>query len=325
MRKIFIITFILVLSIEAICGILPNRLIVMPDVTSNKWDFSNFENNSKDGDELIYSYFAWHNTYARKFDYSWYETFPDYSMDYYKHGDTIFLDKILCGKIRIEPATPVYTVRGLQTDMPFVAVNDSIHIQGKYSGNPEIDGTIIFSKNYSLPARMSVERMDFVVQKTAHPDSVINTAEADTLPHYTITTYRWMIDDHRDDPAATMRIVEEKDKDGHVFRTSTVAYSVKEEWLSGIWRAEPRDIDVISAKDGAFTFYLPGGCEPAEVDIEVTNEAGNMRGKSHISMEPGKSYRMKFKKISKFTPGIYYITISVNGSTYKKTAHVKNV
>jgi len=314
MRKKLLFFFIATSIIASYGTVLVQRVKAVPDVNTNVWDFSNSIRERKN---LCIEY---HLAFMEEgHDFVWEEDFRDSFTLYCQKGDTCFLRTFEMNNLRVKPLNAVYMIKGASVNQPYVAIDDSIRLQGEYSWNPGVDGTMVFSETFSIPASMSTERIDLVMRKAPDADRTISDSEADTLPHYTISTYRWTVEG-RKWPVATMRVIEEKDNKGQVLNTSTTAFCAKEEWVSGVWKTMPNDIDVIPSKDG-FTFLLPGGCEPSKVDVVVTTENGTELGKAHYNMKPGESHLMKLSNLSVGLP--YYAYITVKGDTYKRTIRIK--
>lgn len=184
--------------------------------------------------------------------------------------------------------------------------------EGTLSYVPEVEGVMSFGDECSVPARMSVQKMDFVVRLGGNADSIIAVAEADTLPHYTYSIYRWRVAPD-DWPSAIMAVVEEKDGQGKVVDVSRVAYCVNKDLITADNAVAPENIDVKISKEG-FIFNLPEGYSPVTAYVAITTEGGILYHEELINLSPGQDYLLKLPNLA---DGRYIVAVSVNGNSFK--------
>jgi len=293
-------------------GVLNRRAVTMPDVDSKVWDFSSAETTNEKKGYLMF----WEVSDSMQV---WYERADRYNITFYcQNRDTTFFLGMNSRLFEVISQRPVaYFIKGMPSSMPFTAkgeysVTRPVREEGELSWVPETPGTIVLSPGVSLPARMSRERIDFVARIGWNADSTITAAEADTLPHYSLSIYRWMIEG-RKWPAAVMTVTEEKDGSGRVLESSEVAYCMDCKSIGQAQTAEPKNIEVNIHK-GGFTFRLPEGFKPTEAEIAVTTSGGILYHSAVISLQAGETFNMSLPDLP---DGQYIVAVTIDGASYK--------
>lgn len=291
--------------------------------TSNIWDFSELKNASR-GDVSF-----WVDSFKifKRDDYdykTWIITVGKEEIQIiYRHiGDSVYLDnlEINSDSVWLDFNSLLPNLGKTPFSKDFISLDikkKKQRAEGTYSWQPDIKCRVIISPDYSASATMSVETIDFVLCKDHNTAETITYTEEECIPHYSIKTYCFMNEDYKD-PVAFMRILNYYKNDSCI--SDTVSFRAREEWLTGIWKTVPKDIDVIPVNNEGFEFYLPGGCEAVEADVRVTAQAGTDYGTAHFNLMPAESY---FMKVPGMTQGVYYIYVTVNDETFKNKRTIR--
>ncbi len=290
----------------------------LPNVETLNWNFNS--NSYNDSSSVFYRYEAEDIWGEPSLD----EFFPDRRILSYKmKSDSIALcyynDKNYNFKLDVDSA--YFTVSNPK-EFSFSAIErrkDSVLMEGKFSWTPGVEGVMNLASDFSCPAKMSTERIDYTLRNVAVSDVCAPHVSPDTLKQYSLIIYRWMIDG-RQWPAAVMTVDEVKDANNVLLSKVTHVYCARKEWITGIWKTEPRDIDVIVINKEGFEFYLPGGCEAVEVDVRVTAQDGADYGTAHFNIMPAESY---FMKVPGMTQGVYSIYVTVKGETFENKRTIR--
>ncbi len=288
--------------------------------TSNIWDFSELKNAYR-GDVSF-----WVDSFKifKRDNYD-YKTFiitegKENLTTIYGHiGDSVYLDnlEINSDSVWLDFNSLLPSLGKTPFSKDFVSLDikkENCRAEGTYSWQPNIKSIVIITTDYITPATMSVETLDFVLR---NDHDTITYKKSDILPHYSIKTYCFKIEEYKK-PIAFMRILNYNKNDSCI--TDTVSFHAKEEWLTGVWKTVPKDIDVITVNKEGFEFYLPGGCEAVEVDVRVTAQDGTDYGTAHFNLMPAESY---FMKVPGMTQGVYYIYVTVNDETFKNKRTIR--
>ena len=323
MKKIQLIVIFLFLCFciseaEVVC-VLNQKVTAYPDAEGRNWDFgaTEFCDNasaeySKEADDGI-SY------YQEKIK-------GHLSMSYYKKQDSIFLSRIWSRLFYVDIESPeAFAVDNSSRSIPFIgkgtySATVPVREEGTLSYVPEVEGVMSFGDECSVAARMSVQKMDFVVRLGGNADSIIAVAEADTLPHYTYSIYRWRVASD-DWPSAIMAVVEEKDGQGKVVDVSKVAYCVNKDLITADNAVDPENIDVKISREG-FIFNLPEGYSPVAAYVAITTEGGILYHEELINLSPGQDYLLKLPNLA---DGRYIVAVSVNGNSFKNYLNVSSM
>lgn len=295
-----------------------------PDTSAKVWDFSDnvydrnrwgvYYSNNEQTDNCIKE--------ASEYEYSEIEEwiYSNYK-EYVNIGNSSYLRKIsiidehdyfsleLDSLINVSKEKPI-----LKSFNALYKGRNSFPAKGEYYLYPEIEGTLIMSKGSGIPASMSVENIVFDVYNA---DTTIDSLQLDSIPKYMIKTFRWKVKG-RDFPVALMLVIRKQYADS--CSADTLAYCVREEWITRKWKTQAKDIDVIPVNKEGFEFYLPGGCEAVEVDVRVTAQDGTDYGTAHFNLMPAESY---FMKVPGMAQGAYYIYVTVNDETFKNKRTIR--
>lgn len=318
-----IITLILLLC--SFCMIFADSQVVLyeqpgtqPDVEARNWNFNS--NPYNDSNSVAYLY----ETEDIWGEPSLGEFFRDRrTLSYKMKSDSIALRYYIDDNYNFElDVDSAYFTVSNPKEFSFSAIErrkDSVLMEGKFSWTPGVEGVMNLASDFSCPAKMSTERIDYTLRNAANSDVCAPHVSPDTLKRHSLIIYRWMIDG-RQWPAAVMTVDEVKDADNVLLSKVTHVYCARKEWITGIWKTEPRDIDVIVINKEGFEFYLPGGCEAVEADVRVTSPDGTNCGTTHLNLKPAESY---FMKVPGMTQGVYSIYVTVKGETFENKRTIR--
>lgn len=296
------------------------QLGTLPNVETRNWNFNS--NSYNDSSSVFYQYDA------VKFwgEPTLIESFPGRRILNYKmKSDSITLSYYSDKKydFKLDHDNTYFTISNPK-EFSFSAIErslkkDSVLMEGKFNWTPGVEGVMNLASDFSCPAKMSTERIDYTLRNAANSDVCAPHVSPDTLKRHSLIIYRWMIDG-RQWPAAVMTVDEVKDADNVLLSKVTHVYCARKEWITGIWKTEPRDIDVIVINKEGFEFYLPGGCEAVEADVRVTSPDGTDCGTIHLNLKPAESY---FMKVPGMTQGVYSIYVTVKGETFENKRTIR--